>query len=1414
MKVKELRVVGARIQVQPAAVNEAGAKGTETAFLFDYETDYEMKLNDVDIKSKRQVSARIDGTGLVIGNKVRWVQVPSGIRELAIVDPGLWEIGTLGKILKIVDIKLRREPHPELILTLRLSGNLGIITAGDFVFAIDLKNSDFRMEAFPSKLSLEIPSTLKGEGIFVIDKNEAEKDIRGSIDLTLIPFGLRFFAGARVSRLTDTVGPNATAMLATAKVEFASMIPLASSGLGLKEFDGVYAAHFRRLEASADPGTPPALKWLKQVDGNVVTSVTAHPKRWAVAYDHWSFALGVALGLQANRKLFNLNSMLMLELPGPRILVFSKANLFKEPRANEEARNELDTGVLGVLEIDVQRKEMTFAALVDLRFEKYLTIRAPLELFFTLQKLSSWHLHIGHFDNKVSATLEVEKLLSLKASGYFMAAGDAIENAPLLHERRDLPGFALALGVAAYVKIGSGSLYLRVDLRNYLSVSLGDDLYAIGGVGLSGELRLFIVSIGVSSTLQLEFLKLQNGNGELFIDGEICGSVRLLFIKLSGCVSLSIGTRIPDTVKLPPLVESVSIIAGTDVALRGQGALGPVDAVIASEDLSNKANASISAPIPLDAVISVSMATAPLINGGANSFAIPQPNQNETKFQIGEKSGQYVLQKVVLEWKQNDGWKNVEYKNLPATWWLSTQSSAGGQPIPRELALLTRNPLAVKNAVAGVKDLEAWINEVLGGVCSDAIGRQSCLYFWDASDIGQGVWTLPAVLCDQKTENKIGRSGATSLKVSLETPTDPIADYPFIVGSCVGAHHPDTENPAPVPVLRLISYRLSNPRNELITLASEAQFRANILVDPNAPLEFILAHRTEGPFNDDFGEVTTNHHLKTVPINIRIKYRDGHEKNFPPNNNAVTVKDLLDADVQKDFHRKCENWKDSTEAFCHLADTPEFAGARFVNVQIQLDSNYQSDRVNYATEVTISMNTDAKEAMVFVGAIKYTPHAEHVRWENDKEHKNSLIENLQEFLTLPEIPLLEPNSQYRVNVEWETDGDNDKVLRQSKKFDFNTTDQPPDSALPYLLTVFPQPNEQFHYADDIPGFALASTDLFRMLGKFPSARIRVTITEDGGNKVYGADGMKWHEGVLINPLDLINPDRTLKGIITKRIASLPSAVRQVILAKIASKELSCLGEDISLPENGGIWIGFDAYLRPISGYAIRLDIVNEKGEPWPFPAGDTNRGDDAFLSWRFRTALHRNLEVHATELSGATIRHRLLESDLDVYAKGVEVDDLDGIRVVAEKEFEDAFASALGERPDKSGETLIIVLWKRIEDKVIAHSVLIESKEPILRRTETVAIQRKMGTVLIAEKEEKVLQLPILKRSKGVSKFCMSASSFSLWAEIDHESSEDVKIVIAQREVDRIVRNLHEEQMPVLKRTMFSNRTIPIAEVE
>lgn len=1407
IKIREIRVVGARIQVQPALLNNAkNESGTDVALLFDYESDFTIDVAEAKLKTTRSLTTQIDGSGMAFGGAkaARWVQVPAGVRGLSLADPGLWDIGALGKILKITEVSLRREPRRELRITLRLDGNFGIATAGDFVLSLDLEDgTGLRLEAHPSKLSFEIPKALKAEGILLIDKTGGKEDIAGSLDVTILPIGVRAYAGARVAQATGANGETAKALLAALKVQFPAMIPLASSGIGVKGFEGLYAAHFERKEEESTPGVPKPLKWLEQVKGEVATSITHHKDRWAVHYDRWAFGLGVELAVQANSKLVNLNTMLLIERPGPVVTLFAKANVLEKPKDNKTVAKEgdLKTGILGLLQYNVATKEFLLAALADVRFKDYVRFRAPLELFATVDQLSKWHLYLGTPQNRVTGTLEIAKIASLGVSGYFMAAGDRLTGLP--GPVSQLPGFALTLGTAAYVQIGSGSLYLRVEMETYLALSIAEAIYAQGGVRVSGELRLVIVSLGVSSTFGFAYQRNHDGTSLLHIHGQICGHVKIFTWKISGCVSLAIGNPFSDHTEFPHLVEGLVIYSGTNVSLHGQGAFGGIDAVSEVVDAVGEGSTPPEG-IELDSALSISLGAAPEIDNSAPGFTrkLRSPRKAETLFNMGARSGSYRLTSVTLHQQDAAGsWTEFDYDNAPAVWWPSTQSPAGGQALPRHLALLTRDPLAVKNAMVSEEDLANWVDSILQGLCDPAVPAQYCVYLWSISDLSNstsGKWTLPALLRSPDMAAEIGAASATPAAFDLlaragaGSAQDPLPSLPPVAGGCFVAEDPKTGSG--VPILRMIRRVILDAAGQYRLVTSPARIKADI--STTQPLQVLLAVDRAGM---DFAWM----------LECTLQTFQGQPISFTLDTAAARFEPLNNAGSKERFHEDGKNWTGRTAAFARLEQSPDFAGWHFYRLDLDLATVAPGDHI---TELRIGFNTDndRPEMTICIGALKFLPQAEIDRFAEDQAHKGATIAELKDYLQSTEnIPLLDPATPYRLRLDWQSRGDGAPAKSQS--YEFRTTEHPPTSALPHLLSQHPAPGERFHYWAEAPGFGLASPDLFRMLAKFPNARLRIRISDDAGNAVTNAAGdIDWHKGPLFDPADFLDPKPDPHGIHKDQIASLPSALQEALLGKIASGDLDCL-KPINWPQ-GGVWIGFDVALRPLAGYSIDLSVVTPDGKPWPFPPERTEAtGDASLLSWRFATGLHGDLSDFAAELRNHPVRNRILDSEPDFT---LAVPATEAIRVLADKDLEDALVGAGGERPLPGKQPEITLYWIRRsasggqEAQLVPLALALSCPDPILRRTESCVITRqKVGerTIRLAERARLAFQNVDMATSKGIETVYLASSGFALVARLKADAESKCALAFGQTEVDRVPR----APMPTVSLTLDPLRLKP-----
>jgi hypothetical protein len=772
---------------------------------------------------------------------------------------------------------------------------------------------------------------------------------------------------------------------------------------------------------------------------------------WEPRLDSSTVGLGVGLGLIANPKLGNLNAMLAVEQPGPQIMVFAKANLLKDPITNKEAAGDLDKGILGLLKIDTKRGELTLAALAELEFAKLIALHAPLEVFASTQQLSEWHVFLGHFRDPITATLKVLGFKLASAKGWFMAAGNEIARAPTSRTTETtLPGLALSLGTKASVQIGGGSLYLRGDLNSYSVVSLSKAFFASADLEIDGELRLFIVSVGATGRLHLEYLHSDAPTLQdtLHISGEACGSFDCGLFSISGCVGLEFGSPIKQPADVPELVRAVRLVAGADVALHGQGQTGPIDEVIADAAVAGSSPVAASISIPLDAVIALNMDVPPRVDAAATGFAhtISRPFEN-SRFHLGSRELSYLLKGVSLKRQTSTGWQ--DYSDTPARWGQSGAPSKGGQPVPTTLALLTRDPLAVKNSLPSPDQLNKWLDASMGDVCAPAIAAQRCFYAFTQADRGipvGGKWALPALLPSSDVERAIGRTGATSSEVTLQrrqlagTPADPLPGYPSYEGSC--QIEADPVSGRAVALLALLGQMVQPNRlvsgSVSISGAMAAQDPMCLLFAYQAPSGMNLCHL----------RVTSTAGNKDISFVKLLR---------------SNVEDLQLTQVRQSFHQDSPIWKPVTEAFAGLQHAPRLAGFTFRMVTLDFVALGFAPSV-VISDVSIELDREiglGREIELMIGGYRFMPSAEIERYNNDRRAKDHMKQDLSDFLDGKPVPLLEPSSTYRVTVDWEAPVGSGRT--RTGAYEFKTTDQPPTSAAPYLLATFPQDRELFHF---------------------------------------------------------------------------------------------------------------------------------------------------------------------------------------------------------------------------------------------------------------------------------------------------------------------------------------------------------------
>src|SRR5690606_26956087 len=97
------------------------------------------------------------------------------------------------------------------------------------------------------------------------------KGIEGGLDLTLVSLKIRIAANIGLGTIKDPVTKReAVSVFIGLRVEFPTPIILGATGLGIYGFMGLFAMHYKRLEADADPtkAVGPALNWLIKASGD------------------------------------------------------------------------------------------------------------------------------------------------------------------------------------------------------------------------------------------------------------------------------------------------------------------------------------------------------------------------------------------------------------------------------------------------------------------------------------------------------------------------------------------------------------------------------------------------------------------------------------------------------------------------------------------------------------------------------------------------------------------------------------------------------------------------------------------------------------------------------------------------------------------------------------------------------------------------------------------------------------------------------------------------------------------------------------------------------------------------------------------------------------------------------------------
>lgn len=641
---------------------------------------------------------------------------------------------TVGDIIQILGARIARTNPLNLEVDLGLGVDLGVFTVDAFGFRLPL-DPPGPPTITAIGIGVDIPGAISGGGYLQILQDR----FAGQIDLRLEGLGLRVAAGLAVRTVTEG-DRSATGVLATLAVEFPGGIPLGGTGLAIFGFLGLFAMHHRRLEDAT--ARIPALDW--QV--NVAQGDPTRLQAWGPALDQWAFGVGAVAGTIEGGTILNVKGMVVVELPGPRVLLFVKARILEERPPTE--------GVSGgnlFAVVDVSPQRVLIGIQVSYEVSGVLELRVPVEagFFFDPPQFPPEHFFVDVGTIANPATAKVLELFD--ATAYLMVHGDGIPDFPLLDG--GLQGFSLAVGFRVSLLWGNtdAGLYVRASAGFDAGMAFSPFRFA-GRVFLDGKLRLFIVSLEVHARLDLD-----SDGVDTLIDGEVCGKVSFFFFSVKGCVDFTLGT-LPGAPAPPSPIRDLTLQSRSPALLEGTAVDRGVDTVLCrgTSDgsvpvVDDGQGGARQVFVPIDAIPLLQLEVAPVMGAGAVDGVLSGglPVGAGDGWQVrGPNFLRYRVSQVALELVRLNGAPPPAGMTAttdgprPYTW--RHGAALGGEGLPVDLAMLDWKPTNADKAMVEGPALDAVVDGVWGHVCDPVAQPAAVLWTFRASPLGpsESGWTL------------------------------------------------------------------------------------------------------------------------------------------------------------------------------------------------------------------------------------------------------------------------------------------------------------------------------------------------------------------------------------------------------------------------------------------------------------------------------------------------------------------------------------------------------------------------------------------------------------------------------------------------------------------------------------------------
>ncbi|HUP02725.1 MAG TPA: hypothetical protein VMU19_01970, partial [Bryobacteraceae bacterium] len=1287
--------------------NIPSGKITNAALTFDYGVNFYIPLEACGIQLTqppiKPMSVRYQAVGvsMLFGKspKVEIALDTSKGYALNLSDPGLFNLaGGLGDILKIAGARIARFNPLTVELDIEMKADLGIITVDKFMVKIPLDGSSLP-SITPSAIGVNIPETVTGIGSIDISGGGFD----GSLDVTLCPLGLRMMAQVGVHPISQGAR-KVTAFYFGFEIDFPAPIMLGDTGLSLFGIFGLFGMHYDRLLPQTAPGDAvgPDLRWLLNSGGQpqlLESETDPSQKYWVPKIDNWAFGLGAILGT-SDGILITLRGMLILELPGPRIIITVNLKFVVPLPAllpDKMDATDLDVGVIGILDLDFGAGQITLGVMIDLAIQDLITIQIPVQLYFNWNNPSDWHFWIGTIQTPASAQL----LGIVKGSGYFMLGGQAITPFPP-GTTGVLPGVAVAMGIAASIVWGGSKIYLKVSASADFGVSFSPTLFIVGSVHLDGSLHLVVVDIGVDGDFELK------APNPVYLKVHVCGKVDAFFVHIKACVDFNLGT---DSAPLapPPLVTNLYLQSFAPVIAQGQ-ADRPIDASLGNAWQSGAPNNQPMPVVPIDSVPVIQLQYGVDV-GGISTFtaAIPPcPSYPAATSGVnlgGNRFASYKVTNLSISPALAGGYQ-------PPVAWRPNKPSADTSQTNIDLALFTRNPNVTTSALERSNQFTASLEATWGETCTP-IAPPACV-LWDFC--GQllgpssGGWTLSGTPSPDPpntfrsnpvpTVMKVIQPGFSSAEATLLTMGLPLAglglqpaqvvgpDRLVLKGGCMrGVELPELIQQALVTSVAA-AYPLPPPQLETPSPMATAQKNAIALVGSSRWLRFVTgaANRIRIFLAIDsalYTSIKTAANQNWVTINERNS-GGGLVASHPLASLNPTVVAGV-SNLPSDWSTTVP-WKAATASICSYLTTIRGMTALLI------------DFVPNGATTTIGIDVAAPAAStprqtVIVGAIEACLTSETIRYQTGLAVQQSTSQALTSYLDggAP-VPLLQPATTYTVSLTYSvaiTDAvnGNSTVPAATQSFQFTTNAQPPDALDPWVLCTSPAQGETFMFYEDLLQVVFNDASVFSLFegygyGLNMQLRAADGLPEGspGGSSLTGASP-------AFEPVNGVGPAAydTMLGI---------------------ARKLSCLG---TLSEYQNQRYNAPVYLRPLMGYTF--DLVTDP----PTPPSSPGIATKPLFRRSFSTGRYASMQALAADLGRAPVTHRILKQPLSFPAGEPFSPSNSTATVVMDADILQAFLGAGEQALAAPSANAIVMYWLLSNNHYVPHAVLIDSIEPVWR---------------------------------------------------------------------------------------------------